>query len=168
MLLCDIKNGDVYEREVSGLAMISLYVSDDWDFTRHLNDPWYMNLLEEDIPSFIAGEGNLPFAVIIVIVTVLAEILRKVMKYDTLKGVRVSFIPFAFSFYAYSAHWWFDTENSLAEAVKEMPAGYADKMSVVIDNIPVLFLMLALTVPVAILGMRIAEKVMKKQTALLK
>lgn len=58
MLLCDIKNGDVYEREVSGLAMISLYVSDDWDFTRHLNDPWYMNLLEEDIPSFIAGEGK--------------------------------------------------------------------------------------------------------------
>ncbi len=118
--------------------------------------------------GFIAGEGNLPFAVIIVVVTVLAEILRKVMKYDTLKGVRVSFVPFAFSFYAYSAHWWFDTENSLAEAVGEMPAGYADKMSVVIDNIPVLVLMLALTVPVAILGMRIAEKAMKKQTALLK
>ena len=49
-----------------------------------------------------------------------------------------------------------------------MPAGYADAMKPVIDNIPMLVVMLLLTIPVAILGMRLAEKVMKKQAAALK
>ena len=49
-----------------------------------------------------------------------------------------------------------------------MPAGYSDKMLPVIQNIPVLIFMLLLTIPVAILGMRLAEKVMKKQAAALK
>ncbi|MBR4451268.1 MAG: MptD family putative ECF transporter S component, partial [Clostridia bacterium] len=70
--------------------------------------------------------------------------------------------------YTYSAHWWFDKEGSLAAAVEEMPAGYADKMEPVIDNIPLLIVMLVLTVPVAILGIFIACKVMKKQASLLK
>ena len=118
--------------------------------------------------GFIAGEGNLSFAIGMVTLTVIAEIIRGVCGFDTLKGARLSFIPFAFSFYTYSAHWWFDKEGSLAAAVEEMPAGYADKMAPVIDNIPMLIFMLVLTVPVAILGMWIAEKSMKKQTALLK
>ncbi|MBE6118786.1 MAG: Trep_Strep domain-containing protein, partial [Erysipelotrichaceae bacterium] len=54
-------------------------------------------------------------------------------------------------------------EESLAEAVEEMPVGYAEKMEAVIHNIPMLIIMLVLTIPVAILGMRIAEKVLKKQ-----
>ena len=41
-------------------------------------------------------------------------------------------------------------------------------MEPVIGNIPVLILMLVLTVPVAILGVRIAEKLLKKQAASLK
>ena len=53
----------------------------------------------------------------------------------------------------------------MAAAVEEMPVGYADKMEAVIHNIPVLILMLALTIPAALLGMRIAEKVLKKQAA---
>lgn len=88
--------------------------------------------------------------------------------FDTLKGVRRSFLPLAFSFYTYSAHWWTDTDGALAAAVEEMPAGYADRMEPVIANIPVLILMLVLTVPVAILGVRIAEKLLKKQAASLK
>ena len=88
--------------------------------------------------------------------------------YETLKGVRRSFIPFAFSFYAYSAHWWTDTEGAIAAAAEEMPAGYAAKMEPVIQNIPLLIIMLIITVPVAVLGMRAAEKVLKKQTASLK
>jgi hypothetical protein len=84
-----------------------------------------------------------------------------------MRGVLLSFIPLAFSFYAYSAHWWTDTAGSLAAAVEEMPAGYADAMKPVIDNIPMLIVMLLLTIPVAILGMRLAEKVMKKQAAAL-
>lgn len=72
-------------------------------------------------------------------------------------------LPFAFSFYTYSVRWRTDTAGSLAEAVEEMPAGYADKMAPVIDNIPVLVIMLLLTVPVAILAIRLAEKVMKKR-----
>lgn len=120
------------------------------------------------ILGFIAGEGNLPFAVGMIALAVIAEIIRGVCGYKTLKGVKLSFIPFAFSFYTYSAHWWFDKAGSLAAAVEEMPAGYADKMTPVIDNIPLLIVMLLFTVPVAILGMLIACKVMKKQAALLK
>jgi len=78
--------------------------------------------------------------------------------------VRRSFIPFSFSFYAYSAHWWTDTPGSLAAAVEEMPSGYAEKMSAVVHNVPLLVVMLILTIPVAVLGMMLAEKVLKKQT----
>ena len=117
------------------------------------------------IIGLIAGEGNLPFAVGLIVLALLAEFIRRRNGYDTRKGVRLSFIPFAFSFYAYSAHWWTDTEGSLAAAVEEMPAGYAEKMLPVIRNVPLLILMLALTIPVAILAMRLAEGVMKKQAA---
>ena len=120
------------------------------------------------IVGLIAGEGNLPFVIGMIILAFAAELLRKLHGYDTLKGVRRSFIPLAFSFYAYSAHWWTNTAESLAEAVEEMPAGYADTMATVISNIPVLVIMLILTIPVALLGMRIAEKTMKKQAALLR
>ena len=49
-----------------------------------------------------------------------------------------------------------------------MPAGYAEKMESVISNTPVLIGMLVLTIPVAVLGMRLAEKIMKKQASALK
>lgn len=120
------------------------------------------------IVGLIAGEGNIPLVIGLVVLTLLAEFIRRLNGYDTLKGVRLSFIPFAFSFYAYSAHWWTDTEGSLAAAVEEMPAGYADKMLPVIENTAMLIIMLALTIPVAFLGMRLAERVMKKQSAELK
>jgi hypothetical protein len=110
----------------------------------------------------IAGEADLPYIIGTVVLTALAEILRKVFGYETLKGVRWSFIPFAFSFFAYTAHWWFDTEGSLAAAVEEMPAGYDQLMIPVINNVPVLIVVLVLTIPVAILAMRLAERIMKK------
>lgn len=120
------------------------------------------------IIGLIAGEGNLPLVIGLILLAALSELIRKLNGYDTLRGVRRSFLPFAFSFYTYAAHWWTDTEGSLAAAVEEMPAGYADKMDAVIHNIPLFVVMLVLTVPVAILGMRLAEKALKKQTALLK
>lgn len=111
----------------------------------------------------IAGEADWAFIVGIVILTALAEIIRGTNGYGTLKGVRWSFVPLAFSFFAYTAHWWTDTKGSLAAAVEEMPAGYDELMKPVIDNIPMLIAALLLTVPVALLGMRLAERVMKKQ-----
>ena len=116
----------------------------------------------------IAGEADTAYIIGTVILTALAEIIRYFCKYDTLKGVRWSFIPLAFSFFAYTAHWWFDTEGSLAAAVEEMPAGYDQLMIPVINNIPVLIVVLVLTIPVAILAMRLAERALKKQTAGLK
>ena len=116
----------------------------------------------------IAGEADPTLAIGFAILTALAEIIRYFCKYDTLKGVRWSFIPFAFSFFAYTAHWWTDTEGSLAAAIEEMPAGYDQLMQPVIDNIPLLIVVLVLTIPVAILGMHIAMRTMKKQTILLK
>ena len=108
----------------------------------------------------IAGEADTTYIIGTIVLTALAEIIRYFCKYDTLKGVRWSFIPFAFSFFAYTAHWWTDTEGSLAAAVEEMPAGYDQLMIPVIDNIPVLVFVLVLTIPVAILAMRLAERVL--------
>ena len=116
----------------------------------------------------IAGEADIAYIIGTVILTAAAEIIRKVNGYDTLKGVRWSFPPFAFSFFAYTAHWWTDTQGALAAAVEEMPAGYDDLMKPVIDNIPVLVVVLVLTIPVAFLAMRLATRVLKKQTKMLK
>ena len=69
----------------------------------------------------IAGEADPAFIVGIIVLTALAEIIRYCCKYGTRKGVRWSFVPFAFSFFAYTIHWWIDTEGSLAAAVEEMP-----------------------------------------------
>jgi hypothetical protein len=46
-----------------------------------------------------------------------------------------------------------------------MPAGYADTMAPVIDNTPMLVVMLILVIPVAMLAIRLAEKVLKNQAA---
>ena len=115
----------------------------------------------------IAGEADNSYIIGTIVLTALAEIIRYLCRYDTLKGVRRSFIPFAFSFFAYTAHWWFDTEGSLAAAVEEMPAGYDQLMIPVINNVPVLIVVLILTIPVAILAMRLAERALKESAATL-
>ena len=111
----------------------------------------------------IAGEADLAFAIGIMLLTALAEFIRWRCGYGTQKGVRWSFLPFAYSFFAYTAHWWIDTEGSLEAAREEMPAGYDLLMQPVIDNIPVLVVVLVLTFPVAILAMRLAERLLKKK-----
>ncbi len=116
----------------------------------------------------IAGEADTSYIIGTFVLTALAEVLRKVFGYYTIKGVRWSFVPFAFSFFAYTSHWWFDTEGSLAAAVEEMPAGYNQLMIPVINNIPVLIAVLVLTIPVAIFAMRLAERTLKKAAASLK
>jgi len=116
------------------------------------------------VMGLISGEADIAFIIGIIILTAAAEIIRFRCGYNTLKGIRLSFIPFALSFFTYTAHWWTDTEGSLAAAVEEMPAGYDELMKPVIDNIPVLICMILLAIPVAILGMRLAERALKKQT----
>ena len=116
----------------------------------------------------IAGEADLGYIIATVVLTAVAEILRKIFGYDTKKGVRWSFVPFAFSFFAYTLHWWTDTAGSLAAAVEEMPEGYDQMMIPVINNIPVLIIVLVLTIPVAIFAMRLAERILKKPAATFK
>ncbi|MBQ8071972.1 MAG: MptD family putative ECF transporter S component [Bacteroidales bacterium] len=111
----------------------------------------------------LAGEADTPCIIGLSVLAILAELIRYFLGYDTIKGVRWSFVPLSFSFFAYSAHWWTDTEGSLAAAVEEMPAGYDQLMIPVIDNIPMLIVALLLTVPVAILSIRLAGKVLKRQ-----
>lgn len=114
--------------------------------------------------ALIAGESDISFIIGIVVITALSEIIRLCLKYDTLKGIRWSFLPFSFSFFAYTIHWWTDTEASLAAAVEEMPEGYDELMKSVIDNVPALIGVMIITIPISILAIRIAEHVMKKQT----
>ena len=59
-------------------------------------------------------------------------------------------------------------QSSLAAAVEEMRPGYDELMKPVIDNIPLLIVAILLTIPVAILAMRLAERALKKQTEVLK
>ena len=116
----------------------------------------------------IAGEADTAYIICTIVLTALAELLRFIFKYDTKKGVRWSFVPFALSFFAYTLHWWTDTEGSLAAAVEEMRPGYDQLMIPVIDNVPVLVGVIVLAVPVSILAMRLAEKELKKQAAALR
>ena len=116
----------------------------------------------------IAGESDTAFVVGIILLTVAAEIVRNRCGYNTVRGVRLSFLPLAFSFFAYTIHWWTDTEGSLAAAVEEMRPGYDAMMKPVIDNTPMLIFVLLLTIPVGIFGMRLAEKLEKKQVETLK
>ena len=109
----------------------------------------------------IAGEADVAYIIGTVVLTALAETIRKTKGYDTLKGVRWSFVPFAFSFFAYTLHWWTDTEGSLAAAVEEMPAGYDELMKPVIDNVPMLIFVMIITIPIAIFAMRLAERKIK-------
>lgn len=110
----------------------------------------------------IAGEADTAFIVGILILTAIAELVRFFCKYNTQKGIRWSFVPFAFSFFTYTLHWWTDTEGSLAAAVEEMPAGYDQLMVPIINNIPMLIVVMVLTIPVSILAMRLAERALKK------
>lgn len=111
----------------------------------------------------IAGEADWGLVIGFIILTALSEILRCRSGYDTIKGIRQSFLPFAYSFFAYISHWWTDTQGSLAAAVEEMPAGYDQLMIPVIENIPMLIVALIVTLPVAMLAIRLAERAMKKQ-----
>jgi hypothetical protein len=110
----------------------------------------------------IAGEADQAFIIGMIVLTALSEIIRFLFKYGTKKSVRWSFVPFAFSFFAYTIHWWTDTENSLAAAIEEMPTGYDELMKPVIDNVPMLIVVLLLTIPISILAMRLAERALKK------
>ena len=112
----------------------------------------------------VSGEADTGYVVITLMLTALSEILRRAFGYDTDKGIRVSFIPFAFSFFAYTSHWWTDTDGSLAAAVAEMPQGYDQQMLPIIENIPALIIVLVLTVPVAILSMRGAQQFCRRSS----
>jgi RHS repeat-associated protein len=47
-------------RYLKATTMMVADFADIWDFTTNPNDPWWMNLIEEEIPGFIAGPGT-PF-----------------------------------------------------------------------------------------------------------
>ena len=117
--------------------------------------------------ALLLGEADMTLIVGTVLAAGLAELVRAACGYDTLKGVRLSFIPFAFSYYAYVGHWWTDSAATLQAAAEEMSPAYAELVAPIIDNIPLLVVMLVLVIPVAILGMRLAEKGLKNDVLLL-
>ena len=117
--------------------------------------------------ALLLGEADMTLIVGAVLAAALAELVRAACGYDTLKGVRLSFIPFAFSYYAYVGHWWTDSAATLQAAAEEMSPAYAELVAPIIENIPLLVVMLVLVIPVAILGMRLAEKVLKNDVLLL-
>ena len=113
------------------------------------------------VVGLIAGEADVPCIIGMVALAALAEITRFWHKYDSPKSIRWSFVPFALSFFAYTSHWWFDTEGSLAAAVEEMRPGYDQLMVPVIENVPMLIVAIVVAIPVSILSMRLAESLLR-------
>ena len=106
----------------------------------------------------IVGEADANVVIGMVFLAALSEFLHSKFKSDPVKSLRWGFVPMAFSYFTYTAHWWTDTEGSLAAAVEEMRPGYDQLMIPVIDNIPVLILVYLITIPLAILAIRLATK----------
>ena len=108
------------------------------------------------------GEGGSSLIIGLIVLALISEVVRFLLGYTNKKGIIFSFIPLAYSFYAYSIHWWTNTAESLEEAVEEMRAGYDVQMAQVIQNYPLLFVMLILVIPVAVLSIILVQKIMKK------
>ena len=106
----------------------------------------------------IAGEADTVCVIGLIFLAALSEFLKVKFQSNPVKSLRWGFVPMAFSFFTYTAHWWTDTEGSLAAAVEEMRPGYDQLMIPVIDNIPVLILVYLITIPLAILAIRLATK----------
>ncbi|MGX8690141.1 MAG: MptD family putative ECF transporter S component [Bacteroidaceae bacterium] len=106
----------------------------------------------------LVGEADANVVIGMIILATLSEFLHSKFKADPVKSLRWGFVPMAFSYFTYTAHWWTDTEGSLAAAVEEMRPGYDQLMIPVIDNIPVLILVYLITIPLAILAIRLATK----------
>lgn len=110
----------------------------------------------------VFGEGGNELVIGLIVLGLISEVIRFLVGYTSKKGIIFSFIPLAYSFYAYSIHWWTNTAESLEEAVEEMRAGYDAQMALVIQNTPLLFVMLILVIPVAILSIILVPKILKK------
>jgi hypothetical protein len=106
----------------------------------------------------LVGEADANVVIGLIVLAALSEFLHSKFIYDGVKSLRWGFIPMAFSYFTYTAHWWTDTQGSLAAAVAEMRPGYDQLMIPVIDNIPVLILVYLITIPLAILAIRLAKK----------
>ena len=106
----------------------------------------------------IAGEADAVVVIGMIILAALSEFLHSKFKNDDIKSLRWGFVPLAFSYFTYTAHWWTDTEGSLAAAAKEMRPGYDQLMIPVIDNVPMLIFVYLITIPLAILAIRLATK----------
>jgi len=52
--------------------------------------------------------------------------------------------------------------GALTAAVEEMPAGYDEMMKPVINNVPMLIVVLLLTIPISMLSIRLAERTMNR------
>lgn len=111
----------------------------------------------------ILGEGNVALYVILGGVTVLSELIRFLLKYDTIRGTVWSYIPMGLSFFGYVAHWWTETEGSLEEALEEMPEGYALKMENVINSNIGIVMAVIIALILGYVGITLAQKLMKKQ-----
>ena len=103
----------------------------------------------------IAGEADTVCVIELIFLAALSEFLKIKFQSNPIKSLRWGFVPMAFSFFTYTAHWWTDTEGSLAAAVEEMRPGYDQLMIPVIDNVPVLILVYLITIPFAILAIRL-------------
>lgn len=83
------------------IAFIYLYTS---TFVRSFGVATVLNGILM-ILLLIAGEADWALVVGFIVLSALSETIRCRQGYDTIKGIRLSFLPFAYSFFAYTAHW---------------------------------------------------------------
>lgn len=95
------------------------------------------------------GEGDGQFALIAILIGLLAEAVRKLgSDYDSESSVRLSYTVFALTPFANTLRMWISRDASMVQTVEEMGQEYADKMPSVL-NPWLLALMVVLTMAVA-------------------
>ena len=114
---------------------------------------------------FIAGELSNLVIVTLIASAILAEIIRKLSGYKSLKGNLCSYILFAFGMSGSPIYIWAFRDYTIQKAAKEMSAEYAASIDAMATPF-MLAVMIAATIILAIIGGLIGEAILKKKLSI--
>ena len=114
----------------------------------------------------IMGEGSMLNYLVMIVMGLLVDCIRRCAGNETLGGVRAAYPLFALLPFGRTMVVWTDRASTLAENAAEMGAPYAGTMANV-SSVWMLVLMIIATMLAACIAERVTEKIMKKSAATL-
>ena len=123
--------------------------------------PIIMNLIVGLI-YFIAGELSNLVIVTLIASAILAEIIRKLSGYKSLKGNLCSYILFVFGMSGSPIYIWAFRDYTISKAAEEMSAEYAASMDAMATPF-MLVIMIIATIILAVIGGLIGKAILKKK-----